>query len=234
MPKVQKRTMAAALAGPTKNAKVARVFIVDDHQLLRRGLSDVINREPDLLVAGEADSMAAALRDVCLAAPDVAIIDISLKDGNGLDLVKQIKAMDNAIRMLVLSMHDEMIYAERAMRAGALGYVNKQASAETILTAVRRVHSGHVFVSGKVSERLLERMAGKRGMERSSVETLSDRELAVFEMIGQGLGTRQIAKTLYLSVKTVESHRERIKTKLKLTCGTELTRSAVEWVLQRS
>jgi DNA-binding NarL/FixJ family response regulator len=227
------RAASAVLSEP-QQGQSARVFIVDDHHLLRRGLTDVINREPDLSVSGEADSMAAALREIRDASPDVAIIDISLKDGSGLDLVKQVKLIDSSIRMLVLSMHDEMIYAERAMRAGALGYVNKQASAETILTAVRRVSAGHVYVSNKVSERLLERMAGKKGIEKSPVEALSDRELAVFELIGQGLGTRQIAKMLFLSVKTVESHRERIKSKLKLTGGTELTRRAVEWVLQRS
>ncbi len=190
----------------------ARILIVADHALVRRGLATVIGDEPDL-----------------------AVIDLSLRNGHGLDLIRQIRARDAGIKMLVLSMHDEKLFAERALRAGALGYINKEEATGKVIDAIRQVLAGKVYVSSAMTERLLKRATG--GEEAEALlpsERLSDRELTVFQMIGQGLATREIAERLHLSVKTIETYREHIKAKLGLKNSAELSRHAAQWVFENS
>jgi DNA-binding NarL/FixJ family response regulator len=206
-------------------------LIVDDHPVVREGLSALISGQPDLAVCGQAAGCAEAVTLTATTRPDLVIVDISLKDGNGIELIKRIRARDASVRFLVSSMHDESVYAERALRAGALGFLGKQESTQKILDAIRRVLEGKIYVSERMSERLLHGLvAGSR--ERSSVETLADRELQVFELIGQGLNTRQIAAQLHLSTKTVETYRGRIRTKLNIGGGGELAHYAMQWVMQ--
>lgn len=215
--------------------RTTRVLIVDDHPIVRRGLAELISDEPDLEICGEAADSTEALRLIDSVRPDLIVIDISLQNGNGIELIKQIKARDQGIKMLVSSMHDESLFAERALRAGALGYVNKAEAAESIVEAIRVVLSGKVYVSSRLADRMLHRLVGgDENLERSAIDSLSDRELEVFEFIGKGQTTRQIAMKLHLSPKTVESHRENIKRKLNLANATELTRYAVEWVLENN
>lgn len=215
--------------------KTARVLIVDDHPFVRRGLASIISDLPDIQACGEA----AGLQEACAAIesqdPSVAVIDISLPDGNGLELTKDIRSRWPHIRVLVTSMHDEELFAERALRAGALGYVHKSEDPETFVRALRTVIDGRVFVSPQMNNRLLNQVIGDPKPDvRSPVERLSDRELEVFDLIGRGLETKQIAQRLQLSRKTVETHRERIKDKLNLRSGTELTRHAFQWVMDAS
>lgn len=218
---------------PSASRSVTRILIVDDHELLRQGLHDLIASNPDLEICGEALDETGALQQFRTLQPDLMIVDISLGQGDGIDLVKRIHAESSTVRMLVLSMHDESLYAQRALRAGALGYVSKQAPSRTILEAIRCVLDGKLYLSSQLSQRLLQRAAtGKIQESESLVETLSDRELEIFEQIGRGLQTRQIAATLKLSPKTVHSYRERLKQKLNVTTGSELTHQAVRWVLK--
>jgi DNA-binding NarL/FixJ family response regulator len=214
--------------------KRARVLIVDDHPAVREALALRIGRQPDLEVCGEAADTAEALRLVAEARPDVAVIDISLKKGNGIDLIKRIKARDDHVRMLVWSMHSESLYAERALRSGALGYVNKDQATDTIVEAVRRVLAGKVWLSETMAERLLLRAVGgeRQGVTRSPLDALADRELEVFRLIGAGVKTAEIAERLHLSVKTVETYRDRIRQKLDLDDGTKLAYYATQWVLE--
>lgn len=209
----------------------SRVLVVDDHPIVRRGLSDLINKEDDLSVCGDAADVHSALKSVALLKPDVAVVDISLQDSNGLELVKTLKTRFPKLPTLVLSMHDESLYAERALRAGAKGYLMKQEAPEMVVQSLRRILSGEIYVSEKMSSKLLSKMAGGgAGLSDSPLERLSDRELEVFQMIGQGLRTRQIAEKLCLSVKTIESYREHIKEKLSLENSTELFQHALHWV----
>jgi len=219
---------------PARKGK-ARILIVDDHPLVRRGLMDLIADEPDLVVCGEAADAVEALRQVDALDPDLVIIDISLKQGHGLELIKRIRTRDKPIKMLVCSMHDEALFAERALRAGAMGYLNKEEATEKVIDAIREVLRGKVYLSADMTERLLGRAvkAGKP-LARLSNESLSDRELAVFEMLGQGLTTGAIADKLQLSVKTIETYREHIKSKLDLKNSAELGRHAAQWVLENS
>jgi DNA-binding NarL/FixJ family response regulator len=212
---------------------MARVLIVDDHPLFRRALRAIIEQEPGLQVCGEAADAGEALRQVSAHEPDLVIVDVSLKKGHGIELVRQIRARDKRVKMLMCSMHDDELFAERALHAGALGYVNKAEAPETILGGIRAVLLGGVYLSGAVSRRLLTRCdrAGGAAAGRPA-DCLSDRELAVFELIGHGLTTRAIAEQLYLSVKTVETYREHIKAKLGLKNGAELARHAAQWVLE--
>lgn len=213
--------------------RATRILIVDDHELLRQGLHELIASKPDLEVCGEATDEAGAIKQFHELQPDLMIVDISLKEGDGIDLIKRIHAESPAVRMLVLSMHDESLYAQRVLRAGASGYVSKQAPSGTILDAIRCVLDGKLYFSPQLAQRLLQRAASGRIQESESlVETLSDRELEIFEQIGRGLQTRQIAATLKLSPKTVHSYRERLKQKLNITTGGELTHQAVRWVLK--
>ena len=218
-----------------KNAKKrARVLIVDDHPAVREALALRIARQRDLEVCGEAADTSEALRLVAETQPDLAVVDISLKTGNGIDLIKRIKDRDDHIRIVVWSMHSESLYAERALRAGALGYVNKDQATDTIVEAIRRVLEGKVWLSEAMAERVLHRAVGAGGKAgtRSLVETLADRELEVFRLIGQGVKTAEIAERLHLSVKTVETYRDRIRQKLELDDGTKLAHYATQWVLE--
>ena len=217
-------------AAPRKNGK-ARVLLIDDHAILRQGLAQLINQEPDLTVCGEAEEAPKAFEAVGTLKPDVAVVDISLKGGNGLELIKNIKASHPNLPILVLSMHDESLYAERALRAGSLGYIMKEEAAESVLVGIRKVLKGEVVLSDKMQVRLLHRLvSGSLKQGSSPIDTLSDRELEVFRMIGEGRSTRQIAEELHLSVRTVEAYREYIKDKLNLKNATELVQHAFQWV----
>lgn len=207
----------------------ATVFIVDDHSVVRQGLGLIINQEEDLEVGGGAGDEAEALAAMMKQQPDVAVIDLSLKGGSGLDLIKAIRERGWTFPILVLSMHDEALYAERALRAGANGYIMKEQADEAVLDGLRTVLKGELFVSREVQSRMLQQYIGGQ-KELSGVETLSDRELQVFELIGQGLSTQQIADRLELSVKTIEAHRVRIKKKLNTDTASQLMQQAVLWV----
>ena len=211
----------------------ARIFIVDDHPLVRSGFHQLIAGEPDLSVCCEAGSVAEALEQLTVHEPDLAIVDISLPDGNGLDLIKRMRARAPHMGVLVASMHDEDLLAERALRAGAMGYINKQEAAEQVIGAIRQILKGRIYVSEAVAERLLRSVADHGGdVQHSPVEFLSDRELEVFDLIGRGLGTGDIAERLHLSVKTIETYRANIKKKLRLKTAAELSRSAIQWSLE--
>lgn len=217
---------------PAKS-KTLQILIVDDHPIVREGLAARIARQPDMAVCGEAEDVPDALEIVKATNPDLAIIDLSLKSGQGLDLIKKIKARGHDTKMLVSSMYDESLYAERALRAGALGYINKQEVSEKIISAIRQVMEGKIYLSKPMTERLLQRAIGSTPtLVQSPMETLSNRELEIFKMIGKGMTTRQIAGDLHLSVKTVETHRENIKGKLNLPNSAELSREAVHWVIE--
>jgi DNA-binding NarL/FixJ family response regulator len=212
----------------------ARVLIVDDHPAVREALALRISRHPDLEVCGEAADMAEALRLVAETRPDVAVVDLSLKTGSGIDLIKRIRDRDDRVRMLVWSMQSEALYAGRALRAGALGYVSKDQATDKIVEAIRQVLAGKVWLSAAMTEKMLQRSVGKAHGEvpRSPLEILADRELEVFRLIGEGARTREIAERLKLSVKTVETYRDRIRQKLDLRDGTRLAHVATEWVLE--
>lgn len=209
-----------------------RVLIVDDHPIVRRGLAELIATRPDLEVCGEAAEIPEALRLVEATRPDVAIVDLTLKGGHGLELIEEIKARHGRVKMLVSSMHDETLFAERALRAGAAGYIGKQEAPERIIEALHKVLRGEICLSPRMANRLLHRVASGEALERNPIEGLSDRELQVFEMIGQGQTTKQIAQSLQLSHKTIEAHREKIKAKLNLKNSSELSRHATQWVLE--
>lgn len=210
------------------------ILIVDDHPIVRRGLRALFRDEPDLEICGEAESAAEALQQIREIEPDVVVIDLALKGGHGLKLIEDIRAQNEQIKMLVSSMHDEMLFAERALRAGAMGYINKQASPEKIIDAIRQIIRGEIYLSTRMANRLLHRPGADRLPKESPVDRLTDRELQVFQMIGQGFSTRQIAKDLELSHKTIETHREKIKAKLRLKNSSELSRDATRWAMENS
>lgn len=213
--------------------KKAKVLIVDDHPAVREALSIQISRHRDLEVCGEAVDLADALELFKTEKPDVTIIDISLKTGNGIDLIERIKSHEQKACMLVWSMYNDSLYAERALRAGAMGYINKEHATEKIVEAIRCVLDGKIYVSQQITEKLLGQVTGRAGaLERSEIESLSNRELQVFELIGNGLTTAEIAKKLHLGVKTIETHRQRIKAKLDLKTTAELAREAAHWLLE--
>lgn len=212
-----------------------RVLVVDDHPVVRQGLALLINREPDLVVCGEAEEAKAALDAIATLQPDIVIVDISLNGPDGIELVKTIRARAAGLPVLVLSMHDELIYADRALRAGANGYIMKQEAIDRVLIAIRRILKGQVYLSDRAAGRLVEHyVRGAPGAPHSPVADLSDRELEVFRLIGQGHSTRQIAEDLHLSVKTVETYQAHIKEKLSLRSARELVQHAIEWNLNRS
>ncbi len=212
-----------------------RLLIVDDHPLVRKGLAALIANEPDLEVCGESDEMADAISQMRKLEPDMIVVDISLKAGNGLELVKHIRSTHPHVKLLVCSMHDEALFAERCLRAGANGYLNKEAASERVIEAIRIIRSGKPFLSEELAERLLSRVVGGEDpLQQSPIESLTDRELEVFGLIGEGLTTRQIADSLHLSHKTIESYRENIKTKLGLKNAAELSRHAVQWAMENS
>jgi DNA-binding NarL/FixJ family response regulator len=218
--------------GRAKPKKRAKVLIVDDHPAVREALALRIGRQSDMEVCGEAADLVDALRLLADVSPDVAVVDISLKTSNGLDLIKRIKDRYDNVRILVWSMHSESLYAERALRAGALGYINKDQATDRIVEAIRRVLAGKVWLSDMMAERLLQRTVGADEVEHSPIDALADRELEVFRLIGQGAKTTEIAERLHLSVKTVETYRDRIRQKLDLSDGTKLAQYATQWVLE--
>jgi DNA-binding NarL/FixJ family response regulator len=211
-----------------------RIMIVDDHPLVRQGLAAVINRQPDLFVEWEASTAAEALAILEANRPDLIVVDIVLNETNGVELIKTIHVLDGNLRMLALSMHDESLFAERVMRAGARGFVMKQESVETLLQAIRKVADGNIWVAERINNTLLREMFENRQNQAGPVKTglasLSDRELEIYELIGLGLSTKDIARRLHLGNKTVETHRAGIKIKLKFKTALELVRNATLWV----
>ena len=208
------------------------VLIVDDHPIVRQGLRGFIDQEADLEVCGEADDARAAMEAIKQLEPDLAIVDISLKETSGLELIKDIKARYPEVVVLALSMHDESLYAERVLRAGGRGYITKHQATDHIILAIRTVLAGEVYVSDRMKQRIMGKLVGDRhDVGAKAIDRLSDRELEVFELIGRGQSTRQIAEKLFLSVKTIETYRQHIKTKLGLADAAELLQYAIRWVI---
>jgi DNA-binding NarL/FixJ family response regulator len=212
-----------------ENGRKHRVFLVDDHPLVREGLANLINRQEDLVVCGEAGDSAEAITGITKTQPDIALIDISLKNESGLELVKNLEGRFPNVALVVLSMHDEALYAERALRAGARGYVMKRETTKSVITAIRRVLAGDVYVSERVVSAMARRMGSRKSAASSPVERLSDRELEIFRLLGQGRTTSQIAEDLRLSLKTVQAYCARAKEKFGVNSLTELLRAAIRW-----
>jgi DNA-binding NarL/FixJ family response regulator len=212
-----------------------RVVIVEDHPMVRDHLAQIINKESDLEVCGEADNIQQGMRIIRNISPDLAIVDITLKGSSGLELIKGLKVLSMSVPVLVLSMHDESLYAERALRAGAKGYITKHRSSQEVLSAVRRVLAGDIYLSEKMVSNVLHKFApgGSQGIKPRTIDRLSDRELVVLEMIGRGQTSRAIAETLDLSVATVDTYRARIKEKLNLQNAFELQHFAIQWLRER-
>ncbi|MBA3658595.1 MAG: response regulator transcription factor [Gemmatimonadales bacterium] len=210
-----------------------RVFVVDDHPIVRQGIALLIDQEPDLEVCGEAEEAESGLAAIAASRPDVVVLDISLPGPDGIDFLKTLRATDPALPVLVLSMHDESVYAERAIRAGANGYIMKQEATENVLVALRRILRHEMYVSDRMASAMLRQLASGAGRTgQAPIERLSDRELEVFRLIGGGHGTRKIADELHLSVKTVESYQAHIKEKLALQSSRALVQRAIEWRLE--
>ncbi len=206
-----------------------RILLIDDHPLVREGLASLINQQQDMIVCGQAEDSAEAITRIREDRPDVALVDISLKNESGLELVKNLEAEFPLVALIVLSMHDEALYAERALRAGARGYVMKRESTKSILTAIRRVLGGDVYVSERVVNAMARRMNSRKRDAASPVEQLSDRELEIFRLLGQGRTTSQIAEDLHLSLKTVQAYCARAKEKFGVNSLSELLRAAIRW-----
>jgi DNA-binding NarL/FixJ family response regulator len=212
--------------------KKCRILLVDDHPIVRQGLALLIDREPDLSVCGEAEGAHTAFHAITTLCPDLVVLDISLSGPDGLDVLKEIRTKTTNLPVLILSMHDESIYAERAMRAGANGYIMKQEATEKVLVAIRRILQGEVYLSDRLTNTMLQQyVRGTPSTKSSPLVTLTDRELEVFRLIGEGHSTRQIADELHLSVKTIESYQAHIKEKLALKNARELVQHAVEWTV---
>lgn len=210
-----------------------RILLIDDHPLLRQGIGQIVNAQPDLVVCGEAEDRVGALAEAERAHPDLALVDLSLKNERGLELLKDLKVRFPGLLTLVLSMHDESLYAERALRAGARGYVMKREASDKVLEAIRCVLSGGVFVSDKIKGGILDKFTGRQeAVANAPLSALTDRELEVLVLIGQGYGVRQIGQRLHISPKTVEAHRANLKVKLKLDSGEELLQHAIRWARQ--
>ena len=222
--------MSRSCPGPRSAQKRARILIVDDHPMVRERLAEIISREGDLAVCGEAEDRAGGFQAVKNRSPDLVIVDLTLKDSDGLELIKDIHARWPHQAMLVVSMHDESLYAERVIRAGALGYITKQEATRNILVAIRRVLAGHIYLNERIATHIIRRLATETGpVATSPAELLADRELQVFEMAGRGMNTREIASRLQIAAKTVETYRARIREKLKLKDGSELLQVAIAW-----
>ena len=209
-------------------AKKRRVFLVDDHPIVRQGLAQLIENELDLCVCGQGDDAFSCLKTIRDVKPDLCIVDISLRDSDGLDLLKELKAQVPDQAVLILSMHDETMYAERALRAGARGYIMKQERPQMMLAAIRKVLDGQVYLSEKMQAALLDRLVSGKRPDRLPMDRLTDRELEIFRMIGAGRSVKDIADQLYLSEKTVQAHREHIKEKLNFKSSAELLRFAIQ------
>jgi DNA-binding NarL/FixJ family response regulator len=226
--------MAQTKVNQVKDSR-KRVLLVDDHAIVRFGIGQLINQQSDLVVCGEEEDAANALSAIGRLKPDLVIADISLKDSSGLELMRNIRAQYSGLPVLVVSAHDESVYAEIAFRAGALGYLMKAEALEKVVTAIRRVLSGNVYVSDALAAKMLQRhVRGQTDIQQSLVKGLSDREMEVFQLIGQWKKTKEIAHELHLSIKTVEYYREQVKQKLNLKGAVELTQCATAWVQQGS
>lgn len=230
VPTTDSTTTATAPEAPVIGSNKLRVLIVDDHPITRQGMKALVNQQLNLEVCGEADNAAQAIELVNRLKPDLAVLDIALKTTSGIELTKDLKIQAPNLPILVVSMHDEAMYAERALRAGAMGYVMKQDAGEKVATAIEHLLRGDIYLSAKMKEKMLHRFVNKKseGMV-FSIDTLSDREMEVFQLIGNGYSTRQIAQQLNLSSKTIDSYREHLKLKLGLDSGAELVRHAIQW-----
>lgn len=223
--------MTTKKSSPAARNPKKRVLLVDDHPVMRQGLAQVINQQEDLRVCCEAADANQAMQRIAASKPELAVVDISLEGKSGLELIKDLQALHPEVPVLVMSMHDESLYAERALRAGARGYVMKKAGGEAVLQAIRQVLSGRIYVSEKMSERILEVFSGARSTKHQSpIEMLTDREFEVFKLIGEGCITREIARRLHISPKTVDVYRQNLKEKLNLPSATSLIQHAVRWV----
>jgi DNA-binding NarL/FixJ family response regulator len=208
-----------------------KILIVDDHPIVRQGLAELINHEDDFTVCGQAEDAHQAMQNIKALRPDMVVVDISLKETSGMELIKDIKAQYPDVAVLALSMHDESLYAERALRAGAKGYIMKAEATEKVVTAIRKVMSGQIYVSDRMAAKMVRKLVSSEpDVGASAIEHLSDRELEVFHLIGHGYGTRQIAERLHLSIKTIETYRAHIKEKLNLADANELLQYAIQWV----
>ena len=215
-------------SNPAPSPVKRRIFVVDDHPIVRQGLMQLINAETDLEIVGQGEDAYVALKLIRQLKPDLTLLDISLKDTGGIELLKELRAQDPDLRVLILSMHDESLYAERALRAGARGYIMKQEAPQVLLQAIHKVLKGEVYVSDKMSAVLLQRMVGNRKPSGAlPMDRLTDREMEIFRMIGAGMTVKEIAEKLFLSAKTIEAHREHIKEKLSLKTSAELLRFAI-------
>ena len=211
--------------------KETKILLVDDHPIVRQGLAELVNHESDLAVCGQAEDAHQAMEAIKELKPNMAVVDISLKEASGMELIKDINSQYPNLPVLALSMHDESLYAERALRAGAMGYIMKQEATENVIAAIRRILDGEIYVSDKMAARMVRKLvSGPTEATASPVECLSDRELEVFHLVGKGYGTRQISERLHLSVKTIETYRAHIKDKLNLTNAAELLQHAIQWV----
>jgi DNA-binding NarL/FixJ family response regulator len=231
-PSLSPHAVKPAEAGtPNPSGSRKRILLVDDHPMTRAGMAQLINKQSDLEVCGEAGNPSEALDQIEKCCADLLVTDLTMPGRSGMEFLKDLLAIHGALPILVVSMHDELIYAERALRAGARGYIMKEAGGENLLAAIRHVLSGQVYVSPRMSAAILENVSGRRPRgSKSPIEKLSDREFQVFQLIGQGLTTKAIAKQLGLSPKTVDVHREHIKEKLEITDAASLIRHAVRWV----
>jgi len=228
------RTAGAARGRATRATAPTRVLLVDDHPIVRQGLRRLIAAEAGLVVCAEAETEQAARQAIRDQRPDIVVLDLSLREGDGIELVKDLRAHHPGLPVLVLSMHDETVYAERLLAAGANGYIMKHAASEQFVAALRRVLDGGTWVSDAVGARLIGKIArGVAAKTASPIDRLSNRELQVLQMIGRGMSSRQIAEVVHLSIKTIETHRQRIKRKLELSTGPQLSRFAANWVAGR-
>ena len=218
------------MADKRESPERTEILVVDDHPVMRAGLTQLIAQEPDLAVCGEAEDARGAIEAIEARRPDLAIVDISLKDSSGLDLIKDIRIRWPGLPVLVLSMHDEVFYAERVLRAGARGYVTKSEVSSKVIEGIRKVLDGQVYVSEKIASKMISSLVGGGNLDAFPIDRLTDRELQVLELIGQGLQARDVADRLHISTKTVDAHREHIKKKLHLDGAAELARYAVHWV----
>jgi DNA-binding NarL/FixJ family response regulator len=231
----QKKSPPVPPPEPAAAPARCRILVIDDHPFMRAGLAQLIDRQPDMQVCGEAGSPAEAVRELARCRPDLVLTDITMPGRSGLEFIKDLLATDPKMPVLVISMHDEAIYAERVLRAGARGYIMKEAGGDNLLAAIRRIMRGEVYLSSAMSARILENLSGRRPRGSSSpIEKLTDREFEVFRLIGQGKSTRDIAAQLNLSPKTVDVHRGHLKEKLELKDTTALVRHAVRWVETQS
>jgi DNA-binding NarL/FixJ family response regulator len=218
------------------NENRRKILVVDDHPIVRDGLADLINKEKDIVVCGWAEDIPQTIKAIKNLNPDAVTVDISLRDASGLELIKDIKTRFPSLPILALSMHEESFYAERAIRAGARGYITKQEATKKVIMAIRQVLDGRLYLSEKMKEKVLSSLLGDNGSgaDASPIDRLTDRELDVFSLLGQGRGTRQIAEQLCLSVKTIETYRARIKEKLNLSSSSELLLYAIQWANRQS